>query len=252
MSSQPPKRQKTGANKKKRERKSTQLCNKLKLEGPPRKADTGKLVDRDDRLPQEASELNLLADTFWNAGCRTMEEIAADEQAAASPAEHHNPLAQDPPRHPFDIKVTYEHNHNHNIHASPSSPLSAEDISRNVRAMERFNVPGRSMKAVARPGEEGEAHETATIPALGLRCTVAEIPAPPPLSYTAENIGDLIRDWDSGARLQIGGIHVPLKYWPDLYARCRGDIFAKRKEVWRQWRVSKSSSWKSRVIEDPS
>jgi hypothetical protein len=91
------------------------------------------------------------------------------------------------------------------------------------------------MKAVARPGEEGEAHETATIPALGLRCTVAEIPAPPPLSYTAENIGDLIRDWDSGARLQIGGIHVPLKYWPDLYARCRGDIFSKRSGGSGEW-----------------
>ncbi|OXV11191.1 hypothetical protein Egran_01049, partial [Elaphomyces granulatus] len=141
-----------------------------------------------------------------------------------------------PPRRPFDIKVTYEHNHNHNIHSSPSSRLSAEDISQNVRATERFNIPGRSTKAVARSGEEGEAHETATIPALGLRCTVAEIPAPPPLSYTAESIGDLIQDWDSGAKLQIGGVHVPLKYWPDLYARYRGDIFSKRKEVWRQWR----------------
>jgi hypothetical protein len=170
-----------------------------------------------------------------------MGEIAADEQAAASPAEHHNPLTQDAPRRPFDINVTYTHNHDHNIHSSPSSRLSAEDIARNVRATERFNIPGRSTKTVARSGEEGEI-EMVTIPALGLRCTVAEIPAPPPLSYIAENIGDLIRDWDSGIKLQMGGVHVPLKYWYDLYARHRGDIFSKRKEVWRQWRVSKNSS----------
>jgi hypothetical protein len=49
-----------------------------------------------NRITYIHRKLNLWADAFWNAGCRTMEEIAADEQAAASPAEHHNPLTQDP------------------------------------------------------------------------------------------------------------------------------------------------------------
>jgi hypothetical protein len=239
MSSQPPsKRQKTGPAK--RESRSTRLYNKLKLEGPPRKAETGRLVDRDDRLPEEASQLNLWADAYWNAGCRTMEEIAADEQAAASSAEQQNPTQGAPP--PVEINVKYTHSH---IHSSPFSQLSAGDISRNIRATEMFNIAGRSTEAVAGSGEEGEnglGAEIIVIPALGLRCTVAEIQAPPALSYTTENIGDLVRDWDSGTRLQIGGLPIPLKYWPDLYARHRGEIYSKRKEVWRQWRVSKNSS----------
>jgi hypothetical protein len=94
MSSPPPaKRQKTGAAKK--EKKSIRLYNRLRLEGPPRKADTGKLVDRDDRLPEEASRLNRVASAFWNAGRRTMAEVAADELAAASSAQD---TSQDAPR----------------------------------------------------------------------------------------------------------------------------------------------------------
>jgi hypothetical protein len=166
-------------------------------------------------------------------------DLAADELAAASSAQD---ATQDAPRdapRPVEIKVTYTHNIIH------SSPFSADNISRNVRVTEAFNIPGRSTRAVAGSGEEGEnglGAEIVAIPALGLRCTMAESQAPPALSYTTENIRDLIRDWDSGTRLQIGGLPVPLKYWPDLYARHRGEIYSKRKEVWRQWRVSKKSS----------
>jgi hypothetical protein len=39
------------------------------------------VVDRDGRLPEKANKLNLLAEIFWNAGCRTWAQIAAEEQA---------------------------------------------------------------------------------------------------------------------------------------------------------------------------
>jgi hypothetical protein len=68
---------------------------------------------------EEASKLNLWADAYWNAGCRTMEEIAADEQAAASSAEQHTSSTQDA-RRPVEINVTYTHNH---IEPLPSSSL---------------------------------------------------------------------------------------------------------------------------------
>ena len=114
MSSPPAKRQKTGAANK--EKKSIQLYNRLKLEGPPRKADTGRFVDRDNRLPEEASKLNLWADAFWNAGCRTTAEIAADELAAASSTQAKTP-PETPPA-PLKSNVTYTHNY---IHLSPPS-----------------------------------------------------------------------------------------------------------------------------------
>jgi len=55
------------------------------------------------------------------------------------------------------------------------------------------------------PEEEGEN-------GLGAEIVVTPVyrgrnSGPPTLSYTTENIEDLIRDWDSGTRLQIGGLH---------------------------------------------
>ena len=41
-------------------------------------------------------------------------------------------------------------------------------------------------------------------------------------------------DWDSGTRLQIKGVYAPLKHWSEVYAKHRGDIYPKRKEIWRQ------------------
>ena len=203
MPSRPPKRQKTGAaktEKKKGEKKSTQLYNKLKLEG-----------HHGRRIPENwwivvttSHRRNLWADAFWNAGCRAMGEIAADEHAAASPAEHHNPLTHDPPprRRPLDINVAYTHNYDHNIHSSPSSRLSA-------KARKQWQDQ-----------ERREQLKWSLSPPLA---SAAPWPrSRPPLSYIAENIGDLIRDWDSGTKLQMGGVHVPLKYWYDLYARHRG------------------------------
>ena len=44
------------------------------------------VVDRDDRLPEEANKLNLLAKIYCNAGCRSWAQIAAEERANASNA----------------------------------------------------------------------------------------------------------------------------------------------------------------------
>jgi hypothetical protein len=65
----------------KEEKKSTQLYNQL---NPDRRQDTSKFVDRDDRLPEEANKLNLWADAFCNAGCRTPEEIAETKKQKKS------------------------------------------------------------------------------------------------------------------------------------------------------------------------
>jgi len=87
-------------------------------------------------------------------------------------------------------------------------------------------------------GPEGEnGSDVVDIPTLSLHCSVTEIPAPPALSYTADNLRSLVHDWDSGTELQIRGVYVPLRHWSAIYAKHRGDIYPKRKEIWRQWRT---------------
>jgi hypothetical protein len=216
-------KEKTGTEEGTKEMKTTQLYNQ---EGPTRKADTGMVVDRDDRLPEEANKLNLLAEIYWNAGCRTWAQIAAEEQANASSANGLQP--------PTPIQINVTHRHNHFYSASPHSNLSAGNISHNVQAITGLPVAGSGEGGPG--GENGS--DVVDIPALGLRCSVADIPAPPALSYTAENLGSLVHDWDSGTRLQIKGVYVPLKHWSEVYAKHRRDIYPKRKEIWRQWRVS--------------
>jgi hypothetical protein len=61
----------------KEEKKSTQLYNQL---NPDRRQDTSKFVDRDDRLPEEANKLNLLAEAYCNAHCRTPKETETKEE----------------------------------------------------------------------------------------------------------------------------------------------------------------------------
>jgi hypothetical protein len=147
------------------------------------------------------------------------------------------------PQTPRQIQINVTYTHNHIISSSPYSKQSADDVSTNVGTIKKFNIPGLSRKllppVVEREEVESlESSKIVFIPALNLRCTVADIHAPPALSYTTENIKELIRDWESSTRLKIQGCYVPLKYWPEVYARHRGDIYPKRREICRQWRVS--------------
>jgi hypothetical protein len=101
--------------------------------------------------------------------------------------------------------------------------------------IQTLNTPGLPVA----PEKSGQSDsDKVDIPTIGLRCSMAEMPAPPALSYMADNLRDLIHDWDSGTRLQIKGAYVPLKYWSQVYEKHRGDIYSKRREIWRQWRVS--------------
>jgi len=246
------KRQKTV--KVKREKKSIQLYNQLKQEGP-RKVATGKFVDQDDRLPEQANRLNLWANTYWAAGCRTFEEIAAVEQAAFEDSERQAllensenttllPLPSTPSTsRQIQINVTYTHNHI--ISSSPFSTHSTKDISTSIKAIKKYKIPGLSprKRQVDRVTEGGEDEVSETpkivyVSCLAIHCSVDEIGAPPALSYATENIKSLITDWDYGTRLQIQGKYVPLKYWAEVYSKHRPDIYVRRKEIWRQWRVS--------------
>ena len=194
----------------KKEKKSTQLYKQLKQEGP-RKPDTGRFVDRDDRLPEQANELNLWANTYWAAGCRTWDEVLADKSRALSSSHIlENPENPTLPPHPstphtrsqIHINVTYTHNHI--ISSSPYSKKSAGDVSASVSTIKKFNIPGLSPRKPLPPvaereegkgaSESSESSKIVFIPALNLRCMVADIHAPPALSYTTDNIKELIRD----------------------------------------------------------
>jgi hypothetical protein len=78
--------------------------------------DTGMVVDRDDRLPEEANKLNLLAEIYRNAGYRTWAQIAAEEQANASNASSANGLQ---PPTPFQT-------HTHSV-VNPSAGNQTSD-----------------------------------------------------------------------------------------------------------------------------
>jgi hypothetical protein len=75
------------------------------------------VVDRDDRLPEEANKLNLLAEIYRNAGCRTWAQIAAEEQANSSNASSATGLQ---PQTLVQINVTHTQSH------SPFKPLRRE------------------------------------------------------------------------------------------------------------------------------
>jgi hypothetical protein len=250
--SPPSKRQRTV--KVKREKKSTQLYNQLKQEGP-RKLATGNFVDQDDRLPEQANRLNLWANTYWTAGCRTFEEIAATEQAVFEESERQALLGNSEnltslpspstPSTSRQIQINVTYTHNHIISSSPFSTHSTNDISTSIKAIKRYKIPGRSpykhqIDRVAEGGEDkaSETPKVVYLPCLAIHCSVDEIGAPPALSYATENIKSLIKDWDYGTRLQIQGKYVPLKYWAEVYSKHRPDIYVRRKEIWRQWRVS--------------
>jgi hypothetical protein len=208
MSSPPHKRQKTG---------------QLKREGLPRML-----------LPEEANKLNLWAEAYVSAGCRQplpgplLEEIRVIAEQ----------LQANAPSADIQININVTHKHYHTYSSSPFSDLSTGDISCNVQVIETFNTPGLPTAAETSEQSGSESSDIVDIPSIGLRCSVAEIPAPPPLSYTTGNLRNLIHDWDSGTQLRIKGVYVPLKHWPKVYAKHRKDIYSKRKEIWRQWRVS--------------
>jgi hypothetical protein len=147
-------------------------------------------VDRDDRLPEEANKLNLMAEIYRNAGYRTWAQIA--EAKNASNAASATGLQ---PQTPVRINVIHTHNYIH--HSTPSAGNVSH--SNDVQAITGLPVAGS--------GEGGpEGGNGSDVPSLGLHCSVAEIPAPPALSYTADNLRSLVHDWDSGTGLQIRGI----------------------------------------------
>jgi hypothetical protein len=83
-----------------------------------------------------------------------------------------------------------------------------------------------------------EFSKTVSIPALGIYdCPINKVPAPPPISYTTQNIEKLVADWESLDCLIIRNIPMPLRYWPDVYQK-RPEVYEKRKEICRQWKVS--------------
>jgi hypothetical protein len=103
-------------------------------------------------------------DTYVKAACRTLEEIADEEQARleqANPSSAHR-LPQSKAQ-PLQINVTYTHNHI--LSSSPFSNLSVGDISRNVQAIQTFNTPGLPV-APEKSGQNDS--DIVDIPTIGL------------------------------------------------------------------------------------
>ena len=69
-----------------------------------------------------------------------------------------------------------------------------------------------------------------------LRFTEFDIPDPPNLKY-ANELDQLIHDWDSSSHLVIKSVPIPLKHWAQVFRWARPEAWKVLKNEWSQWRV---------------
>jgi hypothetical protein len=107
-----------------------------------------------------------------------------------------------------------------------------------------FSLQSKRPRFAQKPGQDAfyndsEGEVGIMLNCLNITCAIAEIPDPPPYSLS-DNPRLLVDYWEGTISLgfQIQGISVLLKYWREVYAYNRPEVWKRQKENWNRVRVS--------------
>jgi hypothetical protein len=227
--------------------KKYQLLLESQIEAGGIKKEPGVLIkaeDIDNRLPEQVNKLLNWADWYANNGEKTATESALEKAIEPPIFEDFDDStlpALPPPSTPrktvHEVRVTYHH-----VHTFSSSPHAVRTKDEAVIAAvneARHHIPGALAPVQEGEEEEEKAPKPFEIPELKLQYTRRDIVAPPStLSYKMSNYQRLIGDWESSNYYQIKGVPIPIKFWGEIFKNKGEKEYDKKKEVWRQWRVS--------------
>jgi hypothetical protein len=79
-----------------------------------------------------------------------------------------------------------------------------------------------------------------------LRFTEFDIPDPPNLKY-ANDLDQLIQDWDHSNHITIKHMDIPLKYWSQVFRWACPETWKVLKNEWSKWRVLSLGSTESHL-----
>jgi hypothetical protein len=144
---------------------------------------------------------------------------------------------------PQRLDITYTHHHILSFNTAPSSAEST--LSDQIKALKlsiMSNRPGQLTTASDEATADLTSPEAAqqlkaiNVDGITIQYSADSLPEPPTLGYKIHELDKLLRDWDRGDQLVVGGVGIPVCHWQTLYSRTRPKAWKKIKDQWIKYK----------------
>lgn len=152
------------------------------------------------------------------------------------------------------INVNY--NHHHSLQNKNSAEIDIPELLESLIHHPQFQSPSKlvqhsnSLPITANETTAISKPKTRTLRMDGLskplHFTEFDIPDPPNLKY-ANNLDQLIHDWDHSSHITIKHVDIPLKYWSQVFRWASPETWKMLKNEWSKWRVLSLGSTESHL-----
>jgi hypothetical protein len=71
---------------------------------------------------------------------------------------------------------------------------------------------------------------------ITIRYNAKMLPHPPTLNYKADNLAQLLKDWEDSAFISVDGVGIPICFWRKMYSWTRPKAWKSLKDQWTKYR----------------